>query len=130
MNRKKANILIAYAFHVVSIVMSFLMMRHYYDRLQTIFCVLGSMYLFYWLIDNRKNYMPWSVYVHFTVGTLVQILLNSSGVIPKDSGWFSGLGQLLYVIFLVGHTLLLGFVNLILFVIAKKKNNKANNDCM
>ena len=51
-------------------------------------------------------------------------------MIPKDGGWFSGLGQLLYIIFLVGQTLLLGFVNLILYVIAKKKNNKANNDCM
>ena len=130
MNRKKANILMAYVFHVVFIVMSFLMMQHYYDRLQTIFCVLGSIYLIYWIIGNRKNYMSWSVYVHFTVGTLVQILLNSSGVIPKDSDWFSGLGQLIYVIFLVGHTLLLGLVNLILYFIAKKKNNKANNVCM
>jgi hypothetical protein len=130
MNRKKANILMAYVFHVVFIVMSFLMMQHYYDRLQTIFCVLGSIYLIYWIIGNRKNYMSWSVYVHFTVGTLVQILLNSSGVIPEDSDWFSGLGQLIYVIFLVGHTLLLGLVNLILYFIAKKKNNKANNVCM
>jgi len=130
MNRKKANILMAYVFHVVFRVMSFLMMQHYYDRLQTIFCVLGSIYLIYWIIGNRKNYMSWSVYVHFTVGTLVQILLNSSGVIPEDSDWFSGLGQLIYVIFLVGHTLLLGLVNLILYFIAKKKNNKANNVCM
>ena len=81
--------------------------------------------------------MPWSVYVHFTVGTLLQILLNISGVIPQDGGWFSGLGQLLYVIFWVGYTLSLGLVNLILYVIAKvlyviakAKNNKGNNDCM
>ena len=137
MNRKKANVLIAYAFHIVFIVMSFLMMQHYYDTLQTIFFVLGSIYLIYWIIGNRKNYMPWSVYVHFTVGTLLQILLNISGVIPQDGGWFSGLGQLLYVIFLVGYTLSLGLVNLImyviakvLYVIAKAKNNKGNNDCM
>jgi len=129
MNRKKANILMAYAFHLVFIVISFLMMQSYYDTLQTVFCILGSIYFIYWITDNRKNYMPWSVYLHFTVGTLIQILLNSSGVIPKDGGWFSGLGQLLYVIFLVGHTLLLGFVNLILYVIAKKKNNRANHDC-
>ena len=130
MDRKKANILMAYAFHVVFIVMSFLMMQYYYDPLQTTFCILGSVYLIYWIIGNRNNYMPWSVYVHFTVGTVMQILLNSSGVIPKDSGWFPGLGQLLYVIIFVGHTLLLGLVNLILYAIAKKKNNKVNNDCM
>ena len=119
-----------YAFHAIFIVMSFLLMQHYYDTLQTLFCILGSIYLIYWIIGNRENYMPWSVYVHFTVGALLQILLNCSGMIPKDGGWFSGLGQLLYIIFLVGQTLLLGFVNLILYVIAKKKNNKANNDCM
>ena len=130
MNRKKANILMVYAFHAIFIVMSFLLMQHYYDTLQTLFCILGSIYLIYWIIGNRENYMPWSVYVHFTVGALLQILLNCSGMIPKDGGWFSGLGQLLYIIFLVGQTLLLGFVNLILYVIAKKKNNKANNDCM
>jgi hypothetical protein len=130
MNRKKANILIAYAFHIAFIVMSFLLMHHYYDTLQTIFCILGSIYLCYWIIANIENYMPWSVYVHFTVGTLIQILLNIIGVIPKDGGWCSGLGQLLYIIFLAAHTLLLGLVNLILYVIAKKKNNKDNNDCM
>ena len=121
MNRKKVNILIGYAFNIVFIVMSFLMMQHYYDRLQTIFCVLGSIYLIYWIIGNRTNYMPWSVYVHFTVGTLIQILLNISGVIPEDGGWFPGFGQFLYVVFFVGYTLLLGFVNLILYAIASLK---------
>jgi hypothetical protein len=130
MNRKKANILIAYAFHIAFIVMSFLLMHHYYDMLHTIFCFLGSIYLYYWIITNKKNYMPWSVYIHFTVGTLIQILLNIIGVIPKDGGWLSGLGQLMYIIFLVAHTLLLGFVNLILYVIAKRKNNRANHNCM
>ena len=94
------NILIVYAFHVVFIVMSFLMMQHYYDGLQIVFWVLGSIYLIYWIISNRKTYMPWSVYVHFVVGSLVQILLNNSGIILKDSGWFSGLGQFFYIIFL------------------------------
>lgn len=122
LNRKKTNIIIAYAFHVVFIVMSFLLMQDYYDTLQIIFCILGSIYLICWIIGNRKNYMPWSVYVHFTVGTIVQILLHASGVIPKDGGWFSGLGQLLYIIFLVGHTLLLGLFNLIPYIIAKKKH--------
>ena len=82
----------------------------------------------YWIISNRKTYMPWSVYVHFVVGSLVQILLNNSGIILKDSGWFSGLGQFFYIIFLIGHTLLLGLANLILYVIAKRK--KVNNGCV
>ena len=123
MNKKSMNILIVYAFHVVFIVMSFLMMQHYYDGLQIVFWVLGSIYLIYWIISNRKTYMPWSVYVHFVVGSLVQILLNNSGIILKDSGWFSGLGQFFYIIFLIGHTLLLGLANLILYVIAKRKKS-------
>ena len=123
MNKKSMNILIVYAFHVVFIVMSFLMMQHYYDGLQIVFWVLGSIYLIYWIISNRETYMPWSVYVHFVVGSLVQILLNNSGIILKDSGWFSGLGQFFYIIFLIGHTLLLGLANLILYVIAKRKKS-------
>ena len=121
MNRKKVNILIGYAFHVVFSVMSFLMMQHYYNALQTIFFVFGIIYLIYWIIGDRTNYMPWSVYVHFAVGTLIQILLNISGVIPEDGGWFPGFGQFLYVVFFVGYTLLLGFVNLILYAIASLK---------
>ena len=128
MNKKSMNILIVYAFHVVFIVMSFLMMQHYYDGLQIVFWVLGSIYLIYWIISNRETYMPWSVYVHFVVGSLVQILLNNSGIILKDSGLFSGLGQFFYIIFLIGHTLLLGLANLILYVIAKRK--KVNNGCV
>lgn len=125
MNRNVSKILIVYVFHIICIVMSFWLMQYQYDTLQTIFFVFGGLYLVYWIISNRKRYMPWSVYVHFIIGTIIQIMLNISGVIPEDSGWFSGLGQLLYTIFLAGYTVLLGFGNLVLYAIAKKgKRNR------
>ena len=115
MNKKSVNILISYVFHSVFIIMSFLMMQDDCARLLTLFLLLGGIYLISWIIGNRKKYMPWSVYVHFIVGVLVQILLNKSGIIPKDGGLCEGLGQFFYIVFLIGHALLLGLVNLILF---------------
>ena len=125
MNKKCVNILIAHMFNIVLIVMSILMMKHYYDDLQIIFCFLGSIYLVYWIISNRKSYMSWSVYVHLVVGVVAQVLLNGYGIIPKDGGWFPGLGQFFYIIFLLGYTLLIGLANLILYVIAKRKIKKS-----
>ena len=118
---KKFHIAIAYIFNILSIVLSFALMRDYYDDLQITFLVLGVIYLIFWVICNRKSYMPWSVYIHFCVGVIVQILLNWTGIIPKDGGWFSGLGQYLYVIVLIIHAALIGIANLILFIVDKKK---------
>ena len=121
MNQKKLHILIAYLFNAVLIVLSFLMMQSYYDSLQIIFLILSVLYIVYWIISSRKNYMPWVVYINFGVGVLAQILLNCCGIIPKDGGWFSGLGQYFYVVFVVVHAVLVGFINLILFLIHRKK---------
>ncbi len=65
--------------------------------------------------------MPWSVYFHFGVGALIQILLNECGIIPEDGGWFSGLGQFFYVIFVIVHAVVIGLTNLVLYGIAKRK---------
>lgn len=97
------------------------MMHSYYDTLQIIFLVLGILYLIYWIVCNRKSYMPWSVYFHFGVGALIQILLNECGIIPEDGGWFSGLGQFFYVIFVIVHAVVIGLTNLVLYGIAKRK---------
>lgn len=67
------------------------MMRSYYDSLQLAFSVLA------------------------------QVLLNRFGIIPEDSGLFSGLGQFFYVLLVIAHATIVGVVNLILFVIAKRK---------
>ena len=121
MNKKSIHILIAYIFNIMFIVMSLLMMRSYYDSLQIVFIVLGVFYIIYWIICSRKSYMPWSVYLNFLAGVLAQVLLNRFGIIPEDSGLFSGLGQFFYVLFVIAHATIVGGVNLILFVIAKRK---------
>ena len=121
MNKKSIHILIAYIFNIMFIVMSLLMMRSYYDSLQIAFIVLGVFYIIYWIICSRKSYMPWSVYLNFLAGVLAQVLLNRFGIIPEDSGLFSGLGQFFYVLFVIAHATIVGVVNLILFVIAKRK---------
>lgn len=121
MNKKSIHILIAYIFNIMFIVMSLLMMRSYYDSLQIAFIVLGVFYIIYWIICSRKSYMPWSVYLNFLAGVLAQVLLNRFGIIPEDSGLFSGLGQFFYVLFVIAHATIVGGVNLILFVIAKRK---------
>ena len=120
MNRKKLHIAIAYIFHIVLTVMSFAMMQSYYDTLQISFIILGCLYLIYWIICSRKSHMPWNVYFHFCFGVLVQILLNIYEIIPKDGGWFSGLGQFFYMIFVIVHALLIGLTNLISHFIDKK----------
>lgn len=118
---EKNHIIIAYIFNILSIMLSFALMRDYYDGLQITFLVLGIIYLAFWVICNRKSYMPWSVYSHFCVGVIVQIILNCAGIIPKDGGWFSGLGQFLYVIVLIIHAALIGIVNLVLYFVDRKR---------
>lgn len=121
MQNKTIHILIAYIFNVVLIVMSFFMMKSYYDSLMIIFLILGILYILYWIVCNRKSYMPWVVYINFGIGVLSQLFLNYFGIIPKDGGWFSGLGQFFYIIFVAGHAVIVGVINLILYMIAKRR---------
>lgn len=120
-NEKFIHIIIAYIFNIILIVMSFAMMEQEYNQLQIAFIVLGVLYLIYWLVCNRKSYIPWMVYLHFGIGAVVQILLNSFGVVPEDGGFFPGLGQFFYVVLVVIHAVLVGIMNLILFLINKKR---------
>lgn len=126
MNNKFIHIIIAYVFHIALILMSFTMMQSHCSNLQTSFIVLGILYLIYWIICNRKSYMPWCVYLHFGVGVLVQIILNSCGIIPEDGGWFAGLGQFFYKMLVIIHAVIVGVANLILYVIQKRKMVKNN----
>lgn len=126
--RKAIHIVIAYMYNIVFIIMSFVIMKHYSGELLITFIISGIVYLIYWIICSRKSYMPWCVYCHFLVGVVAQVLLNTIGVIPPDGGLFSGLGQFFYVVFVIALALIVGLVNLILFVIAKKKNKRAKEE--
>lgn len=116
---------IAYIFHAVFIIMSFILMPGDCNILQTAFLVTGLLYLIYWIVYNRKGYMPWIVYLHFLIGAAAQLMLNLFGVIPEDGGYFAGLGQFFYIVIVVIHAVLLGAANLILYVIDRKRSSSA-----
>lgn len=114
------QIKIMYLYHLVFIIISFMLMKQYIDGLLAI-GVIADVLLLIWLIaKNIKTYIPWIVYLHFAIGTAVEITLNLTGVIPKDIGWFQGLGQLFYIFLLVAHLILIGIANLILWVLHRK----------
>ena len=123
MNNKLIHIIIAYIFHIISIVMSIEMMKQDCNQLLITFIVMAIVYLIYWFIYNRKSYMPWIVYFNFLVGAVTQIILNNNGVVPEDGGMFSGIGQFFYVVLVVVHAAIVGIMNLILFMIDKKRKN-------
>ena len=124
MRGKWIQIIIAYAYHVLFILLGFLLMQSEYDVLQIISIVAGIIYLIYWIVLNRKGYMPWIVYLHFAIGTVIELILNWSGIIPRDGGFFPGLAQLVYIFLLLVHVTALGIVNLILWLIDRARHKK------
>ncbi len=119
---KKRQIIVSYIFHAVFILLGLLMMRKHSDILLLIAAVADVLYLLFCITVNRKTHMPWAVYVHFLIGTAVEFVLNLSGIIPYDEQLLmSGMSQLLYLLMLTLLTLLLGFSNLVLWLIHRKK---------
>ena len=96
-------------------------------NLQVTFIVAGIIYLLYWIISNIKSYMPWIVYLHFSIGAIIQIILNNCGFIPEDAGFFPGLGQFFYWLLVAALVLLIGLANMILFIIDKHRKKKQEN---
>lgn len=121
MNNKKINIIIAYIFNILLIFMSFFMMEQYVDELLLLFIIVGVIYLIYWIVCNIKRYMDWKVYKHLCIGVLIQILLNFSGIIPEDGGFLAGIGQAVYIVFLIIFVAIIGIINFIMYAIYRKK---------
>ena len=119
MKDKKIQIIIAYVYHMIFILLGFLLMQSSYDALLVISAIAGIFYLIYWIVLNRKSHMEWIVYLNFVIGTVIELLLNGFGIIPRDGGWFSGLAQLFYMFLLVIHVAALGIANLILYLVNK-----------
>ena len=119
--KKWIQIVIAYVYHVLFILLGFLLMNSEYNVLQVIFIVTGIIYFIYWIIINRKGYMPWIIYLHFAIGTVIELILNWYGIIPGDGGFFPGLAQLVYIFLLLFHVAALGIANLILWMIDKAR---------
>lgn len=120
----KNQIIIAYAYHVIFILLGFLLMQSSYDALQTMSVVAGILYWIYWIVLNRKGHMAWIVYLNFVIGTVVELFLNGFGIIPEDGGFFPGLAQFFYMVIIVIQVAVLGITNLILWLLEKRRHKK------
>lgn len=98
-------------------------MQDYVDALLTVSIAVDIAYLVYWIVLNRKGHMSWIVYQHFLIGSAIELMLNWFGIIPEDVGlFFTGLGQFVYIYLLLIYAALIGIVNLILWLIDKRRN--------
>ena len=122
MKKNKIQIIIAYVYHAIFILLGFLLMQGYYDALLIISFSADILYLIYWIVLNRKGHMAWIVYLNFVIGTVIEIILNRFGIIPGDGGFFPGLAQFFYIFLLLFHAVALGIANLILWLIDKWRN--------
>lgn len=125
LNNEGLVIIISYIFNIFFILLGFAMMKQYVDGLIIVYLIVGSLFLFFWILTYLKSYVPWKVFGHFCIGAVVQILLNYFGIIPEDDGWFAGLGQAVYIFFLFIQIVLMAFINLIKFIIFRYKTYKA-----
>lgn len=115
----KIQIIIAYVYHAIFILLGFLLMQNYCDAMLSSFVIVGILYWIYWIVLNRKGHMAWIVYLNFVIGTVIELLLNGFGIIPEDGGFLPGLAQLCYMYLLVIHIAVLGITNLLLWLIDK-----------
>ena len=128
MKENKIQIIVAYVYHAIFILLAFLLMRNDYNALLIISVIAHILYLIYWIVLNRKGHMAWIVYLHFVIGTVIEIIFNWFGIIPNDAGWFPGRAQLFYIFLLLFHVAALGIANLILWLIDKwRHKNQTKN---
>lgn len=123
MKKTSVQMTIAFLYHAVFILLSFIVMRHDCGIVLGWSFISAVAYLIYWIVIYRKSYIPWSVYGCFIVGTAVEAALNLKGIIPPDSGVFGGLGQAIYVYLIVLEAIVIAVVNVILYVINKYRGS-------
>ena len=124
MKRKWLHIIIAAVFHLILIAMGFLPMRDRFDIMSVVLLSGTVIYIIYWCIVNRKQFLSWLVFLTFLLGAVLQIKLNFAEIIPTDTGLFSGFGQFFYMVYLAGSVLLVGITNLILWLIDRHRRKK------
>lgn len=124
MKRTLPHIIIAAVFHLILIAMGFLPMRDRFDLMSVVLLGGTVIYIIYWCIVNRKQFLSWLVFLTFLLGSVLQIVLNYAAIIPTDTGLFSGFGQFFYTVYVVGAALLVGITNLILWLIDRHRRKK------
>lgn len=126
MKNKKVQITVAYVYHAIFIPLGILLMRHHADIFWTVCAVADILYLIYWIVLNRKGYMSWIVYLHFVIGTVIELFFYVSGIIPSDEGFISGVVAGFCLLLLLFHAIAVGAANLILCSIDKRRHNNGH----
>lgn len=108
---------VAVLYHMIFIMLSYLLMRNDFGIVLGWSLISAAAYLIYWIVSRRKSYMPWSVYGCFVLGTIAEVVLNLTEVIPSDGGFFAGLGQAVYVFLIIIEAVVFGIANIILYTV-------------
>ena len=118
---KRHQILFVYLFHAVLICIGFFILQARADAFFITVSILFGAYLIFYIVTNRKTYIPWILLLHHLIGSAVQFLLHFFEVLPSDYSWpLGGIGQFIYALFVVpGYFALLLLTHLVLFVIYK-----------
>ena len=125
MKKTVANIIIAYVFHAVIILLDFLLMRNRPGTLLLLVMALDIGYLIYWIVLNRKTYMPWLVFLNFLIGSGVEAALYWWGLTSTDQRPFYGQWEpMTLIIFLIIHALLLGIANFVLWLLEIRRKKQ------
>ncbi|SCW55991.1 hypothetical protein SAMN02910456_01858 [Ruminococcaceae bacterium YRB3002] len=118
--------MIAYVYHVIFIILGFILMEDHPFVMMGIAAGAGLIYWIYWIAVSRRSYMPWIIFLHFVIGTAVEAVLNWFSIIPNDGGELPGAGQFLYIALIVLQTVALmainGAMNIIYVCIRQKKD--------
>ena len=105
------DIIIAYLFHATFIILGFNWIYDDEKKLKLYALVGGLAYLTYFFIRYRERYMPMVVFLSFFIGSAAEVILNCTGVIPPDSGFFRGIVQAIHVLYVIIFTVFLAIVN-------------------
>ena len=98
----RLQIIFSYLFHAVLISLGFIVLHEAADGFLVTAGILYGVYLIFYIVVNRKTYIPWILLLHHFIGSVVQILLHYFEIIPSDYSWpLGGLGQFLYTAFAV-----------------------------
>ena len=123
---KKRQILFASLFHLLLILLGFVLM---WGAGGAFLCIAGLLflaYLIFYIIAVCKGRPFGIVLLYHLIGSATQFLLHHFEIIPSDASWpFDGLAQYLYAYFAIpGYFALLLLTHLILFLIYLIRNRR------
>lgn len=122
MNRKALFIFAVYIYHIMFILLTVKLAGDYGDALLVTSLICNVIALVAWTLFDIKENVHWSVYFHFVLGTIIELILNEC-VLRADGRMtgLDGLAQFFYECELILVTLLLGMIHLIIRLIRRRK---------